>query len=274
MIGGETYYFSNKGHLLGSASSRASSTYKDSAGRKLNKSTIKKLLKTALQPVGTTMYVFGGGWNIADVGAGREARTIGLSKRWKEFYLQQSSSYDYNTTRYQVHDGLDCSGYVGWTLYNTFYTTSGKAGFVMPAEYMARKFAGYGWGSYTSAYSVKNFKAGDIMSTSAGHVYIVVGSCSDGSVVLLHSSPKGVMISGTTTRSGSKKSEAISLAKKYMKNFYPKWYKKYPDVARGASYLTSYSRMRWYLGVDTLMSDPDGYTTKTAAQVLKDLFGA
>ena len=271
-IKGEEYCFTKKG-VLRSRGFLKNGTYVDSTGHKLRKNTIKGLLKTALMPVGSTMYVWGGGWNIKDTGAGAVARTIGVSPRWKQYFQQQTSAYDYTRTRYQVNDGLDCSGYVGWTLYNTFNTSSGNEGYVMLAQVMARTFAGYGWGSYTSAGAVRNFKAGDIMSLASGHVYIVVGQCADGSVVLLHSSPKGVMISGTYTRSGSPNSEAVRLATKYMKQYYPAWYAKYPKVSRNTDYLTRYSQMRWYLtGKKVMLTDPDGYTKKTAAQILKDLF--
>jgi hypothetical protein len=112
------------------------------------------------------------------------------------------------------------------------------------------------------------------LSLSEGHVYIVVGQCSDGSVVLLHSSPPGVMITGTTTRSGDKNSEAIRLAKQYMKKYYPAFNSKFPDTSRSASYLTNYAQMRWFVGKTTsLMSDPEGYRYKNAQQVLQDLFG-
>ena len=58
-----------------------------------------------------------------------------------------------------------------------------------------------------------------------------------------------------------------------MSKYYPGWYAKYPKVSRGVSYLTSYNQMRWYLGTKkSMMSDPEGYTNKNAAQVLKDLF--
>ena len=111
------------------------------------------------------------------------------------------------------------------------------------------------------------------MSTSAGHVYIVVGQCPDSSIVLLHSSPCGVMITGTATRSGNLQSNAVSLAEQYMKKYYPGWYAKYPKVSRSSSYLTSYSQMRWYTGTkQSMMSDPEGYLKKNAAQILKDLF--
>lgn len=237
------------------------------------KSTLKKLLQTGLKPVGTTMYIWGGGWNKADTGAGKAATTIGLSPTWKKFYEKQDSSYDYTQYRYKITKGLDCSGYMGWTIYNTFNTKSGNEGYVMSATKMARTFATYGWGTYTASGKVKNYRAGDIMSMQ-GHVWMVVGQCKDGSVVLLHSSPPGVQISGTETRSGNKNSQAVALAKKYMKKYYPKWYKRYSSDAKSNTYLTQASRMRWslYGTGKSVMRDPDGYRNMSAEQVLKDLF--
>ena len=210
-------------------------------------------------------------WNIDGKITGN---TIGVSPYWKTYFNSQDKSYDYTKTRYEAEKGLDCSGYVAWVIYNTFNTASGHQSFVMLAQEMAGKFASYGWGSYRSPSEVIDFKAGDIMSLSEGHVYIVVGQCSDGSVVLLHSSPPGVMLTGTTTRSGSTNSEAIKLATSYMKRFYPAYYARYPDTSRGTSYLTQYAQMRWYAGGSkSLMADPENYRNKDAAAVLKDLFG-
>lgn len=53
---------------------------------------LKSFLKNALMPAGETMYVYGGGWNEADTGAGIEAVTIGLSPEWKRFYAMQDST--------------------------------------------------------------------------------------------------------------------------------------------------------------------------------------
>ena len=234
-------------------------------------STLKKLLQTGLEPVGTTMYIWGGGWNKADTAAGDEAKTIGVSERWKQFFLKQTKNYNYRNTRYQIHDGLDCSGYIGWCIYNIRNVTNGKSGYVMLADKMAKNFAGRGWGTYRSASQVKDYRAGDIMSSS-GHVYMVVGQCSDGSVVLLHSSPPGVQLCGTATRSGKTNSEAVKLATAYMKKYYPLWYAKFPNCSRGTSYLTDYAQMRWDITGKSVMTDPDGYRNKTASQILKDLF--
>ncbi|MGN0355076.1 MAG: hypothetical protein ACI4EI_08360 [Muricoprocola sp.] len=232
--------------------------------------TIKQFLTVALQPVGSTLYVWGGGWNREDTGAGIEARTIGVSPQWEKFFDRQTKYYDYTKTRYQIHNGLDCSGYVGWAIYNLMETEDGKKGYVMSARRMAKNFANRGWGTYTEKGKIKNHKAGDIMSSS-GHVYIVVGECEDGSVVLLHSSPPGVQLCGTYTPEGKANSQAVKLAKKYMKKYYPEYYKRYGGCSRNVTYLQLYNRFRWKIN-GTVMSDPDGYRDMTADKILKDLF--
>lgn len=271
---GKTYYYRVRGYQKKSGRIKYTSFSKVIKVRVLKEtrtSTLKKFLQTALQPAGSTMYVWGGGWNKADTGAGREARTIGVSPAWKKFFNRQTKNYNYQTTRYQISNGLDCSGYVGWCIYNILNTKNGKTGYVMKADKMAKNFASRGWGSYTPASRVRNYRAGDIMSSS-GHVWIAVGQCSDGSVVLLHSSPPGVQLSGTPSKSGKKNSKAVKLASSYMKKYYPKWYQKYPDCSRGASYLHDYGQMRWDISGNAIMTDPDRYRNMSAEQILKDLF--
>lgn len=233
--------------------------------------TLLRFLKIAMEPVGTTMYVWGGGWNEEDTGAGTEAVSIGVSPRWKEFFERQTSAYDYHNTRYQIHDGLDCSGYVGWALYNLFHTRAGENGYVMKAQDMASAFAGNGWGDYHTANEVKDFRPGDIMSSS-GHVYIVVGACSDGSIVIAHSSPPGVQLCGTSTPGGRNDSEAVALAKEYMKKYFPKWHARYPDCSRGVKYLSTYNQMRWRIGDGGVMTDPEGIASMPAEKVLAEVF--
>ena len=197
--------------------------------------TIKELLQTGLKPVGSTMYVWGGGWKGNS--ASKEARRLGVSSSWKAFYKKQKKGYNYHKYLNQSSKGLDCPGYIGWCIYNVMESSNGQKGYVLYAEDMARNYARRGWGTFTKRSKVKNYKAGDIMSNPAGHVYMVVGSCKDGSVVLLHSSPPGVTLCGTSTRSGKTNSQAVKLAKKYMKKYYPVWYKKFGDCSRGKSYL-------------------------------------
>lgn len=214
------------------------------------------------------MYLYGGGWNEADDGAGEEAVTIGVSSRWQEFFQQQNENYYYHQ-HFCRSDGLDCSGYVGWVLYNVMQKENGKAGYVLPARRMAQTFAANHWGTYRAAADVTDYKAGDIMSSDAGHVYIVIGECADGSVVLLHSSPPGVMLSGTYTKDGKSDSAALSLAKYYLKTYYPAWYEKFPLCARDTSYLTEYNQMRWDL--NGILRDPDGYRALPPPLILANI---
>ena len=162
---------------------------------------ILDFLKVAVQPVGSTMYVWGGGWNEEDTGAGIEAVTLGVSPQWAIFAAQQGSGYDMDDTRYQIHDGLDCSGYVGWAVYNVLETENGRPGYVMASTKMAQTYADMGLGTYIPASEMTTWQAGDIMSMK-GHVWIVVGQCDDGSVLFLHASPPGVMFSGTKLADG------------------------------------------------------------------------
>lgn len=231
-------------------------------------STMEKLLRTSILPVGTTMYVWGGGWNEEDTGSGIESVTIGLSPRWAEFAAGQSAAYNHNATRYQIHDGLDCSGYIGWLVYNTFHTVSGEAGYVGKSYAMAENFASYGWGDYLPAGTAANsWKAGDICSMK-GHVWMCLGTCGDGSVLLIHSSPPGVRICGTRLKDGSD-SQAIALAEKCMSTQYPDWYRRYPDCAVNHSYLESSSRMRWN---SSTLADAEAYQNMSAEEIAGILF--
>lgn len=48
-------------------------------------STIKNFLRTAMAPVGSTMYVWGGGWNKADTGAGTDAKLLVFVQHGENF---------------------------------------------------------------------------------------------------------------------------------------------------------------------------------------------
>lgn len=228
-------------------------------------------LKTALQPVGRTVYIWGGGWNEEDTAAGVEALSIGVSSRWERYFAEQTADYDYTETRYQIHDGLDCSGYVGWSVYNFWHNVDGGSGYVMKAKDMAENFAARGWGSYTPAGRVRNYQAGDIMS-GPGHVYIVLGACTDGSVLLIHSTPPGVQISGTVNAAGSYKSQAAALAEDYMRRYYPDWYQKFKTRVLPEEFLSRYAQMRWTVG-RLGIEDAEKLQNKSAAEVMRLLLG-
>ena len=225
-------------------------------------------LQTAVQPVGSTMYVWGGGWNEEDTGAGAEAVTLGVSPQWAIFAAGQNGDYNYKDHKYQIHDGLDCSGYVGWAVYNTLETENGNPGYVCSSTKMAREFANRGLGTYIPSEKVTQWRPGDIMSMK-GHVWIVVGMCEDGSVLLLHASPPGVIFSGTKLPDGSD-SDAVALAERIMKEHFPDWYARFPKNARPYSYLAKSSAMRWS---EDVLADPENMSDMTAEEVVALIFG-
>ncbi len=242
--------------------------------------TLKNFLVTAMKPVGQTMYTWGGGWNAEDTGAGLGATTIGLRPEWREFYLKQTKDYEFSKKMSEetggfvdIDNGLDCSGFVGWTIYNVLETESGKEGYVMFAKQMASEFSNRGWGEFVKAQNITKHNPGDIMSSSE-HVYICLGDCEDGSLVLVHSSPCGVQITGTTTKNGNKNSQAVKRAEKYMKEYHSDWYEKYPECWRDAEYLTDYDQMVWYVNSEegSILTDPDNIKDMSVEDVLKVLF--
>ena len=233
------------------------------------KSTIKNFLRTGISPMGSTLYIWGGGWNgFAGNNKAQKFKT-GLSQTWRKFASKHPSDYDYTDYLLQREKGLDCSGFVGNCVYNIMETSNGKRSYVTSAYYEGRYYAKLGLGKYASRAMAGKRKAGDIMCC-ATHVWICLGECKDGSAVVLHSSPPMVSLAGTPSRDGVKNSKAVKLARKYMKAYYPQQYAAYPNsIYRGNVYNTSYGRMRWKKSV---LSDPEGYKGRTANTILKDLF--
>lgn len=235
--------------------------------------TLKNLLQNAMKPVGETLYVYGGGWNEEDTGAGEAAVTIGVSPLWKSFYQSQDADYDSSQYRYQIEKGLDCSGYIGWVIYNTLETENGGDGYVFLAQECADRYSQMGFGTKSAAGTFNDYIPGDILSSSTDyHVWISLGQCADGSVVLVNSSPPGVRICGTPSRDGTGNSEAVRLAEKFMREQFPDWYSKFPDCSKDMGYLTHYDRMRWNLSGGGVLTDPEGYSELTADEVLTELF--
>ena len=265
--------------------------------------TLKNYLQTAMNPVGTALYVYGGSWDWQDVNSSNQALTIGLPQSWIDFFQQQDANYTYKNSADHAHSyyphnswnqyyyaGLDCSGYVGWVVYNVMHTQNSvntdNDGYVMSSTKMAKTFADKGWGTWTR--DIKSFKPGDIFSMS-GHVWTVLGVCDDGSIVFLHSTPSdskagqgggGVQLSALNPNSDDDKNcEAYKLVTKYMTKYYPEWSDRYDPVLRSYdSYATPASgseysgNFSWNLDGSGL-TDPEGYANMSAAEILADLFG-
>ncbi len=261
--------------------------------------TVKNLLQTALLPVGRTLYLYGGGWNWQDDGASLEARSIGIAASWAAFFDRQSahfnyrakdpsaSYYPYGKWNEYYYAGLDCSGYMGWVIYNVMNTESGKEGYVMGANKMAKTFASYGWGTWTRDAITpegRQLLPGDIIS-KPGHVWICLGTCADGSVVFAHASPTdsrldspggGVQLSAL---GGSTDCQAYQLADHYMKTYYPEWYSRYPVALKDFTEYTSFAgnevlgRFTWDISGSGVLADPEGIRDLSAEQVLALLYG-
>ena len=262
--------------------------------------TVKNFLLTALEPVGTTLYVFGGGWDWQDEGTAPQARTLGVSPEWVRFFRNQDGMYTYKDRdgeeenrdpknsyypfggfNQYYYAGLDCSGYVGWAVYSALETKNGMPGYVGGANGMAKRFAEMGLGSCSKDEPlVMALHPGDIVSMD-GHVWISLGVCADGSGVILHSTPSisrlgqpggGVQIGAGGEDEGC---EAYRLADRYMTKYFPAWHERYATALKSPSLyfalkLEESGRFSW--GPEAL-SDPEGIGDLTPAQALKVLFG-
>ena len=269
-IGGNTYYFRNWGGMITGKQVIDGKTYVFDEDGKLVQSpdgfepsaqigvrTVRNFLKNALLPLGNTLYIWGGGHTDA------EAESYGVNAQWKQFFNTQNSTYNYSDHLYEYGKGLDCSGYVGWTAHQVTkeYATTTSTG--MPA-YFARK----GWGTCVTGDTSQKFTPGDVVSKS-GHVWIVIGQCSDGSVVVIHATPPYIQLGGTVSSTGSINSEAIELANEYMKMYYPVAYERYGVKVLDRSYLTGVNHFTWS---SSILSDREGYRRKKPAEILNDLF--
>ncbi|MEM5780169.1 MAG: DUF5666 domain-containing protein, partial [Lawsonibacter sp.] len=259
--------------------------------------TLKNFLATAMEPVGTALYIYGGSWDWQDVGSSNQATTIGLPQTWLDFFQSHDAGYTYRNNSDYAHSyyphnkwnqyyfaGVDCSGYVGWTIYNVMNTQSGNEGYVMSAANMAKTFAeNYQFGTWTQSFaSSKDFKTGDIFSMN-GHVWICLGLCDDGSMVILHSTNSnskagqpggGCQLSGVGDNDDC---QAVNLAETYMARYYSAWSERYDVAFKAYTDYTKFTgttsgKFSWNLDA-TGLTDPDGYAGMFADEILADLFG-
>lgn len=282
---------------------------------------IYNYLVTAMMPLCKTMYIYGGGWDYEDRGAGRDAMTYGISQSWVAFANNATGDYDFRKyncreNKEYSHLGLDCSGYIGWVIYNTIgkekinnsiadkiiinsinkekaqnvscggsdnksvkkgncineemsFDTAAvhKKGYVFKSDTVIYRLRALGFGEIIP--SQEEIGVGDICSSVCGcchHVYISMGACSDGSRLVLHSSPPGVQLSPTVDREGRENSLSKELAAYYMKKYYPVWYSRYGVEVKPISYLTHYRGLRLN------SEDKTGIRKKSADDILALIF--
>ena len=239
---------------------------------------IADVIRNAGKPAGKTLYVWGGGWNEADTAAGETALTIGVYPEWERYFNSNRQGYSYlpgkraweRGERQWRFYGLDCSGYLGWVVYNSVQSGRNGAGYVVDASRFASSLAGYGYGTVSPCTPGSVFKPGDIISIS-GHCYLSLGQCSDGSVLILHSTPNGgVQVSGTV--SGGRSSEASRLASSFMQQNYPQWWASFGGEGRQSVDASKYlngTKFSWT--VNSMVGDSEGIQSKRANEILNCL---
>ena len=261
-IDGVTYLFDKKGVSTIQLSPAGTVTRLPGSAK-----TIRNYLLNGLQACGRVLYIWGGGWTQSTV--------KGVPSSWVNWYNSQDSSYNYNyyrdlTTANRVK-GLDCSGFVGWTTYQTMQSVSGMTNYTVVSGQVGGLYAGRGYGYILSQAELRadgyKLYPGDI-GYDDGHVWIIVGQCKDKSCVVLHSIPQaGVQLSGTPTPDGNENSRAVQLCNRYMA-VYP-GFTKFPYRTSITNYITRSNYFRWNRGT---LADPDGFMSKNAEQVLSSLF--
>ena len=277
--------------------------------------TLKNLIKTAFGPLGHCLYVYGGGWDYQDAGGSYESETIGVQGSWEEFFKENDADYLFKDEEHpeasvfpfgswnEYHYlGLDCSGYAGWVIYNTMYDEDrSHDSFVKGSSRLADSLdTEYGFGTIVhesndtedpeTDYSelFDELRTGDVVSVGH-HVYIVLGKCSDGSVIIIHSVNNdsvtgheggGVELSALNPKgSGNEDCEAFRLADSYTKKYYPEWAERYPMYSKDLDVYLSFPAdketvgiFHWDLGSGSGLKDPDGYADMSAEEILKDIF--
>ena len=190
------------------------------------------------------------------------------------------SYYPFKNFNEYYYAGLDCSGYIGWAIYNCLHAKDGGETYVIKSTVFAKNLADhFGYGTWKHTFQKTELLPGDIISMN-GHVWMCLGRCDDGSVIIMHSTPATSYTGGKgggpeLSVLGSTSSQAYQLASKYMKDFYPSWSSRYPVKAisyssyAGGSLATT-GCFTWTMGA--ALNDPEGLRDMSAADVLKRIF--
>lgn len=271
----------------------------------ISRPTLTDFLSNSIKPLGTTLYIFGGGWAYDKECGDENSMTIGVAPSWKEFFDSQNewfvyknskkkstSYFPFNGKNTHHEKGLDCTGFLGWIFYNTFekegstknyvYTTSKWLDTFSETLHLGTKEIPEG-----KPLDIKDsLNTGDIVVIS-GHAYIVVGKCDDDSIVIIHSSVSnsitgayggGVQLSAINLHNSSNKNcKAYDLADSYMTKYFPEWHKRYPTVVKPfEKYLHFKDKEKRYgifhFDYENVLDDKDLLREKDASEVLSFLF--
>ncbi len=269
------YYLNGSGKMVTGTHRINGNNYYFNQSGAMAEMELSDLIADALKPVGNTLYVWGGGWNVPDNGSGETALYMGVWPEWEQYFQKNKQNYSYRPGRTAWENGhresrfwgLDCSGYLGWLVYNSVQNGKDYNGYVGDATKLAKSLAGYGFGTVSTCTPKSKFYPGDIVSIS-GHCFLSLGQCKDRSVLLLHSTPNGgVQMSGTVNESGS--SQASRLAQTFMKEHYPEWWDCFGKEGRQAVSASVYlngTKLTWKNA--GAVYDPEGVQRMSADQVV------
>lgn len=277
-----------------------------------SESSIRNLVLRALAFVGKWAYIWGGGRKVVNgkrvvdtigvpLGWEKFCASLDYSKgyNWRD---RLDRNAPYNVNEKDQLNGTDCSGFIAWLVKNTIKDSKGLT-FLSKAMDIA-KFYGYGknnlgLGKCSSVKGTGKVYPGDIISMNQAwnddgklegesHVYLSLGQFKDRSVLMLDMSGTAstVMIRGTRSRNalinGNIKdlnSEAIDAAHYCMKKYYPDTYKDW-KLDKNRNYICAKddyrldSCMHWKTkGPNSIISDREGYQSKSPYEVLSDVFG-
>ncbi len=258
----------SKDEKLRSKKSRTYSIYVPEEGI----TSLKNFLRIAISPIGNTLYVAGGGYGLAGDNINGYSSKIGISPQWRYFFERNMKNNDLSKSMYMIHSGLDCSGYVGFAIYNSLEIGDFNNSYQAYTNIILKHLYEKGLGKYLPKSKVRDYKVGDIMATfngNYGHTWIVLGTCNDGSILVVHSSQSGVKLSGSLRPDLKKPSQAHELAEKYMKKYYPTWTRYAKSLYMEYDFVNESGILRWH---ENIMSDPEGYRNMRVEQVLEDLF--
>ena len=270
------YYLNSSGRMVTGVNTINGRRYYFNQSGAMAEMELSDLIADALKPVGNTLYVWGGGWNVPDNGSGETALHMGVWSEWEQYFQKNKQNYSYrpgrtgweNGHRESRFWGLDCSGYLGWLVYNSVQNGKDNNGYVGDATKLAKSLAGYGFGTVSTCTPNSKFYPGDIVSIS-GHCFLSLGQCKDGSVLLLHSTPNGgVQMSGTVN--GGSSSQASGLAQSFMQQYYPDWWTYFGKEGRQAVNAKVYlygTKLTWQNA--GAVYDSQGLQWKSAGQMVE-----
>lgn len=89
------YYLNGSGQMVTGTHRINGSNYYFNQSGAMAEMELSDLIADALKPVGNTLYVWGGGWNVPDNGSGETALYMGVWPEWEQYFQKNKQNYSY-----------------------------------------------------------------------------------------------------------------------------------------------------------------------------------